>query len=105
MYFLRRLLHDFYIPECTQILKNAVASMGADSRLIICDMLVPESVEVGEAMELYWLDYSLMSMTGKEKTLQEFNDMFDDVGLELVKIYPSGIGKTVMLETKLKVAP
>lgn len=105
MYFLRRLLHDFYIPECTHILKNAVASMGTDSRLIICDMLVPERVEIGEAMELYWLDYSLMSMTGKEKTLQEFKDMFDEVGLELLKVYPSGIGKTVMLETKLKAAP
>lgn len=76
--------------------------MGTDSRLIICDMLVPDRVEVGEATELYWLDYSLMSMTGKEKTLKEFNDMFDVVGLDLVKIYPSGIGKTVMLETKLK---
>lgn len=76
--------------------------MGTDSRLIICDMLVPDMVEVGEAMELYWLDYSLMSMTGKEKTLKEFNEMFDAAGLELVKIYPSGIGKTAMLETKLK---
>lgn len=102
MYFLRRLLHDFYSPECIQILKNAAASMGADSRLIICDMLVPDMVEVGEAMELYWLDFSLMAMSGKEKTLDEFNDIFDTVGLELVKIYPSGIGKTVMLETRLK---
>jgi hypothetical protein len=53
-------------------------------------------------MELYWLDFSLMTISGKEKTLKEFNEIFDAVGLELVKVYPSGIGKTVMLETRLK---
>lgn len=78
--------------------------MGPESRLIICDMLVPPVVEVGEATQLYWLDFSLMAMSGKEKTLAEFNGMFDAVGLELVKVYPSGVGKTVMLETKLKTA-
>lgn len=76
--------------------------MGPDSRLIICDMLVPERIEVGGPMELYWLDFSLLTISGKEKTLQEFTDMFDEVGLELVKVYPSVIGKTAMLETRLK---
>lgn len=90
------------MPECIEILRNTVVSMGPESRLIICDMLVPEMVQVGEAVELYWLDFSLMAMSGKEKTLKEFNDMFDAVGLELVKVYPSNIGKTAMLETRLK---
>jgi hypothetical protein len=99
---MRRLLHDFYNPVCVEILKNTVPAMGPDSRLIICDMLVPERVEIDGPMELYWLDFSLMTISGKEKTLKEFNDIFDAVGLELVKVYPSGIGKTVMLETRLK---
>ncbi|KAH9218553.1 S-adenosyl-L-methionine-dependent methyltransferase [Leptodontidium sp. 2 PMI_412] len=102
VYFLRRLLHDFYIPVCIEILRNVVPAMGPDSRLIICDMLVPEKVEVGGPMELYWLDFSLLTISGREKTLKEFNEMFDEVGLELIKVYPSGIGSTVMLETRLK---
>lgn len=101
---MRRLLHDFYIPVCLDILKNVVPAMGPDSRLIICDMLVPERVEIGGPMELYWLDFSLMTISGREKTLKEFNDMFEEVGLELVKVYPSAIGKTAMLETRLKKA-
>lgn len=76
--------------------------MGPSSRLIVCDMLVPDMVEVGEAKELYWADFNLMCMSGKEKTLKEFNEIFDAAGLELIKIYPSGIGKTAMLETRLK---
>ncbi|CZR67431.1 related to O-methyltransferase B [Phialocephala subalpina] len=104
VYFMRRLLHDFYIPVCLDILKNVVPAMGPDSRLIICDMLIPERVEIGGPMELYWLDFSLMMISGREKTLKEFNDMFEEVGLELVKVYPSAVGKTAMLETRLKKA-
>lgn len=76
--------------------------MGPDSRLIVCDMLVPSRVTVGVPMQLYWLDLSLMLISGKEKTIEEFHEIFEAVGLELVKIYPSNVGETVMLETRLK---
>lgn len=99
---MRRLLHDFYPPVCIDILRNTVQAMGPDSRLIVCDMLVPEKVEPGQLKELYWLDLNLMSISGKEKTLDEFKQMFDAVGLELVKVWPSGVRATVQLETRLK---
>jgi hypothetical protein len=102
VYFLRRLLHDFYNSVCVEILKNTVSAMGPDSRLIVCDMLVPSRVTVGVPMQLYLLDFALMIISGKEKTIEEFHQIFDTVGLELVKIYPSGVGETVMLETRLK---
>ena len=99
---MRRILHDFYIPVCAEILANTVSAMGPDSRLIVCDMLVPRKVEVGSQMTPYWMDFALMAISGREKTLKEFNELFDKVGLELVQVYPSGIGETVMLETRLK---
>ncbi|KAG7289660.1 hypothetical protein NEMBOFW57_006035 [Staphylotrichum longicolle] len=102
VYFMRRLLHDFYPSVCIDILKNTVSAMGPDSRLIVCDMLVPEKAERGQLKELYWLDLNLMSISGKEKTMAEFQAMFDAVGLELVKVWPSAIGATVQLETRLK---
>ena len=98
---MRRLLHDFYNPVCVDILKNTVQAMGPDSRLIVCDMLVPNGIDMN-SKPLYWLDFNLMAITGKEKTLAEFKEMFDTVGLELVKVWPSAIGATVHLETRLK---
>lgn len=77
-------------------------AMGPESRLIICDMIVPEMVEVGGPLQLYWLDFSLLLLCGKEKTMTEFTELFDEVGLELVKVWPSGVGTTAMLETRLK---
>ena len=99
---MRRILHDFYNEPCVEILRNTAKAMGPDSRLIVCDMLVPEMVEVNGPKELYWLDFNLMLIGGKEKTLKEFEEIFDAAGLELVKVYPSGIGATVQLETRLK---
>lgn len=99
---MRRLLHDFYNPVCVEILKNTVPAMGPDSRLLICDMLVPEKVDVGGPQELYWLDWSLICLGGKEKTLKEFIDIFDQAGLELVNVYPSGVGATGIVEARLK---
>lgn len=98
----RRLLHDFYDPEAVKILQNIVSAMAPDSRLIICDMLVPDQVEVGGAMTLYWLDFSLLAIGGKERSLDEFNNILAEAGLELVHVYPSQGDHPVMLETRLR---
>ena len=102
IYFMRRFLHDFYAPVCTEFVKNTASAMGPDSRLLICDMLVPDLVEPHENMDLYWLDFALLCMTGQEKKKATFEEIFEAAGLELVQIYPSAYGRTVMLEAKLK---
>lgn len=99
---MRRFLHDFYNPVCIEFVKNTASAMGPDSRLIVCDQLIPDMVEVYENYELYWLDFALLCMTGKEKRKAGFEEIFDAAGLELVRIYPSAYGKTVMLEARLK---
>ncbi|KAM0327587.1 hypothetical protein ACHAQA_005880 [Verticillium albo-atrum] len=102
IYFMRRFLHDFYNPVCIEFVKNTASAMGPDSRLLICDVLIPDRVEPYDTMDVYWLDFALLAMTGKEKKKEEFQEIFDAASLELVKIYPSAFGRTVMLEAKLK---
>ncbi|KAI9151562.1 O-methyltransferase hmp5 [Paramyrothecium foliicola] len=102
VYFMRRLLHDFYDPVCVEILRNTASAMGPDSRLIISDMLIPDRVEMNGDKTLYWLDLSLLTISGRERNLADFQNLFEQVGLELVKIYKSGMGHTAMLETRLK---
>lgn len=76
--------------------------MGPDSRLIICDQLIPDMVEKDKFTDLYWLDFALLAMTGQEKKKADFEEIFEAAGLELVKIYPSAYGCTAMLEARLK---
>ncbi|KAH7133825.1 putative O-methyltransferase [Dactylonectria macrodidyma] len=105
IYFMRRFLHDFYSPVCTEFVKNTATAMGPDSRLLICDMLIPDMVDAHDNMDLYWLDFALLCMTGQEKKKADFIEIFEAAGLELMKIYPSAYGRTVMLEAKLKKLP
>lgn len=102
IYFMRRLLHDFYDPVCVTILRNTALAMGPTSRLLVCDMLVPDRVEVGGPMDLYWLDFSLLTVSGKERKMDEFKGVFEEAGLEVVGVYPSRIGRTVVVEGRLK---
>lgn len=99
---MRRFLHDFYNPVCIEFVKNTASAMGPDSRLIICDQLIPDMVKEQEYKDLYWLDFALLCMTGMEKKKTDFDEIFEATGLELVKVYPSAYGCTAMLEARLK---
>lgn len=44
----------------------------------------------------------MMIISGKEKTKDEFVKIFDAAGLELVKIWPLGLGAQSIVEAKLK---
>ncbi|KAF5659564.1 O-methyltransferase B [Fusarium heterosporum] len=102
IYLMRRFLHDFYNPVCVEFVKNTASAMGPDSRLIICDQLIPDIVKENEYRDLYWLDFALLCMTGMEKKKVDFEEILEAGGLELVKIYPSAYGCTAMLEARLK---
>jgi len=96
------ILHGFNDAMSVQILKNTVSAMGPDSRLIVCEKLVPDMVPVGGSAELYWLDMLMMSVSGKERTVADFERVFDAAGLELVGVYRSKTSQAAMLEGRLK---
>ena len=37
-------------------------------------------------MTIYWVDFSMMMLNGKEKTKKEFEEILDAAGLEIVKV-------------------
>ncbi|KAK3686896.1 hypothetical protein LTR37_019338 [Vermiconidia calcicola] len=102
LYLLRRILHDFYEPDCIKIVKNIASSMGPTSRLLIGDFVVPEKTHIGDDFMIYWMDFSMMMLTGKEKTAKQFEMILDAAGLELVQIHPYAFGSQSIVEAKLK---
>ncbi|KAI5863063.1 O-methyltransferase-like protein [Durotheca rogersii] len=101
VYLIRRIIHDHLDPVCIKLLKNTASAMGPTSRLIICDMILPDRVEDG-LMQLYWLDLCLVSMSGKIRTVGEFQNLFQRSGLELVQVYRSNLNNVAMLEARRK---
>ncbi|TGO32521.1 hypothetical protein BHYA_0310g00080 [Botrytis hyacinthi] len=102
VYFIRRILHDFYEPVCIQLLKNIASAMGPTSRVVIADMIRPEKTDIGGEMMIYWMDFCMMMLNGKEKSEKEFREIIDAAGLEVIKIWRYPVGTQAQIECRLK---
>lgn len=102
IYFMCCFFYDFYNLVCIEFVKYIVLVMGLDLCFIVCDQFVLDKVEVYENYDFYWFDFVLFCMIGQEKKRVVFEEIFDVVGLELVKIYFFVYGKIVMFEVRLK---
>ncbi|EEU36493.1 uncharacterized protein NECHADRAFT_81295 [Fusarium vanettenii 77-13-4] len=82
-YFMRMILHDYADPTSTRILSRLAEAMSPESRVLICEMVLPP--RVGEAdFASAVLDQAVMTMGGKERTEEGFKKILEAAGLELV---------------------
>lgn len=61
-----------------------------------------ERTEMGGDITIYWLDFSMMMLNGKEKSKKEFEEILDVAGLEIVKLWPSSFKAQAQIECRLK---
>ncbi|MBL8228440.1 MAG: hypothetical protein JNL98_08185 [Bryobacterales bacterium] len=87
-YILKHIIHDWDDAHCGRILNAIRDRMPADGRVLLVEMVVPEGPEPGPAK---MLDIEMMAATvgGKERTSQEFEDLFASAGLRLERIVPT----------------
>lgn len=85
-YFMRMIMHDYADVVCIDILSYLARAMSPASRLLVCDMVLPE--RVGEAdFPAAVLDQAVMTMGGKERTEAGFKGLFEGAGIELVQVW------------------
>ncbi|POR33890.1 Sterigmatocystin 8-O-methyltransferase [Tolypocladium paradoxum] len=85
-YLMRMILHDYADAVGVQILTCLAAAMAPDSRVLICEMVMPSRVNEADFPAAV-LDQAVMTMGGKERTEQGFAKMLHAAGLELVKVW------------------
>lgn len=85
-YYLRRVLHDWPPAEAVTILKHIVDAMADDSRVLVADTVVPDRVQL-EDNYVYTLDVWMMMFGGCERTLADWSALFENAGLELVRVW------------------
>lgn len=95
-------MHNYQDNVCRAILENIIKAMGPSSRLLIAEIIVPARTTVGEDMSTYWMDMVMLGLGGKERRENEFKDLLESVGLELVKIWPAEVGNQAIVEARLK---
>ncbi|KAI9669029.1 MAG: hypothetical protein M1831_000621 [Alyxoria varia] len=97
-YLFHRVLHDWPNRECHQILSNTVQAMSRDSRLLIQDIVIPNTNASHHAV---YMDVLMMfNVAGVERSAEEWQGLVEGVGLEIVNIWPSE--QEPVIETRLK---
>lgn len=92
VYVLSRILHDWKDVECHAILENIAKEMDEDSRLIVIEDIIKEPTEQN-ALKGYMCDIQMwVFCNGRERTMEEFEDMFSKSGLvlEMISELPDG---------------
>ncbi|RSL92312.1 hypothetical protein CEP52_013901 [Fusarium oligoseptatum] len=82
-YFMRMILHDYADPTSTRILSRLAEAMSPESRVLICEMVLPPRVREADFASAV-LDQAVMTMGGKERTEEGFRKIMEAAGLELV---------------------
>jgi len=87
-YILKHVLHDWDDARCEKILSRCRDAMAAGGRVLVVEMVVPPP-GVPSFARLIDLEMLAISSNGKERTEQEFADLFGRAGLSLARIMPT----------------
>jgi hypothetical protein len=86
-YLMSNILHDWPDERCQIILANCHRAMKKESRLLIVEMVIPPGNEPSVAK---LLDLEMLVITGgRERTEEEFNNLFVSSGFKLSRIIPT----------------
>ena len=97
-YMLKSIIHDWDDAEAVQILRNCAAAAGGEGRVLVMDRIAPELAGEDPA-DRFTLQSDLMMLTangGLERTLKEFQAIYDQAGLKLQSVTPTAAGFAVM---------
>ena len=101
-YMLKSIIHDWDDAEAVQILSNCAAAAGVEGRVLVMDRVAPELASGEDPVDLATFQGDLMMLTangGMERTLGEFQTIFDRSGLQLESVTPTDAGFSI-LETR-----
>jgi predicted O-methyltransferase YrrM len=85
-YLLKYILHDWDDEECVAILRSCRKAMGAGSRLLVVEAIMPPGNEAsfGKTQDINML----INVGGRERTEAEFRTLYKAAGFELTRSIP-----------------
>jgi hypothetical protein len=97
VYLLKDILHDWDDQRAVEILRVCRSEMRPNTRLMIVERLMPSRITASPAhLNATITDLQMMvQLGGKERTLEEFGDLFQATGLKLDKFTPGGVFQLV----------
>lgn len=81
---MRHIIHDWDDAKCVTILKNCRAALNPGGKVLVVESVVPTGNEPGFVK---WLDLTMLTIPeGKERTADEYRELFAAAGLQLTRM-------------------
>jgi O-methyltransferase domain len=87
-YMMKHIIHDWSDKHCRTILKLVREKLPKDGRVLVCEMVVTDEPGPTPAKMLD-IEMLVMTVGGKERTKDEFAELFASCGLRLSRIVPT----------------
>ncbi|THD69211.1 methyltransferase [Robertkochia marina] len=84
-YILRHILHDWNDEDAVKILSNCCKAMNPKGKVLVVEAVIPPG---NDPHPFKWLDLTMLLIGGKERTKEEFEELFDRSCLKLERVVP-----------------
>ena len=96
-YLLKCIVHDWDDVSATIILRNCRQAMGAGSKVLLVEGLIPSGTASAEHAQALWDDVLMMVLLGgRERTTEQYEHLLGTAGLQLRTIVPVAPGLNVI---------
>ena len=95
IYMLKRILHDWSDADAVRILSSIRTAMSPESRVAVIDAVLKPG---NDADPNKYLDVGIMTLLeGRERTVEEFETIFTEAGLQVLRILPTPAPSTMSI--------
>jgi len=85
-YLLRHVIHDWDDGEAVTILRNCRDAMQPGGRVLVVETVIPSG---NEPCFGKWLDLMMIVVGGRERTREQYAELFSAAGLRLTRVVPT----------------
>ena len=84
-YYLRHIMHDWTDEDCVRILSNIIPAMGSESRILIDEVVLPETKV---PWQVAMMDLAMMAaLGGIERSREDWMKLLESAGLKMVDVH------------------
>lgn len=84
-YIMRHIIHDWSDEDAVKILTNCRKAMNSGGKVLVVEAVIQDD---NSPSPFKWLDLSMLTIGGKERTRQQFEGILSRAGLKLDRIVP-----------------
>jgi len=92
-YLLRHVVHDWNDEDAARILRNCRTAMKPGGKVLVVEIVVPAGNDPSFAK---WMDLMMVAYGGKERSEEQYRELFRQAGLELARIVPTRAGISII---------